>query len=281
MADILINGASYTDVPAIIVPKVGGGNAQFDDTTIASGAATAADISTGKQAFVNSSIIIGTADLWNPIGVGAELIQTYDMGTTTLDNTLFNGWTPSTTAKTIQATSNLGTITNPALDTYEYAIKTVFESNTAYASGTTLVAAVVRQIFEIIQVIHRKPSNATNIVVPTDNYNYCATLYTAPFMDYYDTSGVNKLAWTGSYGIYPAATAATFGSSTGINTTITVKAPTYNARCYKSYFKEAMAEAVDQEASNIKCKVYVYRIKRGGSTLYNMYHEIVDIYNQV
>lgn|GEM_PF-4330365 len=280
MADILINGASYTDVPAIIVPKVGGGIAQFDDTTIASGAATAADISVGKQAFANGSIITGTADLWNPIGAGAELIQTYDMGTTTLDDTLFNGWTPSTTAKVIQATSTLGTITNPALDIYEYAIKTVFESNTAYASGTTLVAAVVKQIVEIIQIVHRKPSTFASIDASDDNYNYCATLYTAPFMIYYNTSGTRALTWTGSYGIYPAATATTFGSSTGINTTITVKAPTYNARCYKSYFKEAMAQAVDQEASNIKCKVYVYRIKRGGSTLNNMYHEILGIYKQ-
>lgn len=280
MADITINGASYVDVPAIIIPKTGGGTAQFDDTTIASGAAAAADIATGKLAYANGSILTGTADLWNPIGAGSELIQTYDMGTTTLDNTLFNGWTPSTTAKAIQATSVLGTIPSAALDTYEYAIKTVFESNTAYASGTTLVAAVTRQIVEIVQIVHRKPSNFASMDASTDNYNYCTTLYTAPFMVYYNTSGTRAMAWTGSYGIYPAATAATFGSNTGTNTTISIKAPAYNARCYKSYFKEAMAEAVDQENSTIKCKVYVYRLKMGGSTIYQMHNEIVGIYNQ-
>lgn len=249
------------------------------DTTIASGAAAAADIATGKQAYANGSIITGTADLWNPLGADAELIATYDMGTTALSATSFNGWTPSTTAKTIKASTNLGTITSPSLDLYEYAIKTVFESNTAYTSGTTLVAAVVRQLCEIVQIIHRKPSSFANMASGTDNYNYCGTFYTAPWMRYYDTSGAEKMAWTGSYGIYPTATAATFGSTTGENTTITIKAPAYTARCYKSYFKEAMASAVDQANSTIKCKVYVYRYKRTKSTLWQMYHECVDVYN--
>ena len=249
MAEITLLGASYSAVPAIDLPKTGGGTVRFYE------------------------------DGWNPLGEGAELIQTYDMGTKKLSATGFNTWTPTTTATSIQATSNLGTITSPALDTYEYVIKTVFESNTAYASDNTLVAAVVRQIFEIVQIVHRKPSNLTNMISSTDNYNYCATMYTAPWMEYYNTSGTHTMTWTGSYGIYPAATAATFSSTSSLNPTITIKAPTYNARCYKSYFKEAMASAVDKEASTIKCKVYVYRIKKNGSTLMSMYGEIVDIYN--
>lgn len=248
MSDIIIAGNTYTDVPKILVPKVGGGNAEF-------------------------------VEGWNPWGEDATLIQTYDMGTTALEDTGFKTWTPTTTAKSIQATSNLGTITSPALDTYEYAVKVVFESNTAYASGTTLKAAVVRQIFEIFQIVHRKPSSLTNMGSATDNYNYCATLYTAPFMEYYNTSGTHSMAWTGSYGIYPAATATSFSSTSSLNPTITVRAPTYNARCYKSYFTETMAAAVDQTNSTIKCKVYVYRIRKGGTTLYQMYHEIVGLYN--
>lgn len=247
MSDIIIAGNTYVSVPKIIVPT-----------------------STGVAEYT---------EIWNPWGDGAELIQTYDMGTTALEDTLFASWTPSTTAKAIQATSNLGTITSSALDTYEYLIKTVFESNTKYASGTTLKAAVVRQIVEIAQIVHRKPSSLTNMASSTDNYNYCATLYTAPWMEYYNTTPAHTMTWTGSYGIYPAATAATFGSTTGANTTITIKAPTYNARCYKSYFTETMAAAVDQENSTIKCKVYVYRLKKDGSILNTMYHEIVDIYN--
>ena len=57
---ISIAGASYPDVPSISVPKTGGGTAQFYDTTIASNAAAASDIASGKLAYVNGSLITGT-----------------------------------------------------------------------------------------------------------------------------------------------------------------------------------------------------------------------------
>lgn len=59
---ITLLGASYPDVPSILLPKTGGGTAQFDDTTISSNAAAAAsDITSGKLAYVNGSLITGTA----------------------------------------------------------------------------------------------------------------------------------------------------------------------------------------------------------------------------
>ena len=46
--NISLMGAEYTDVPAVVLPKTGGGTAQFDDTTDAN--ATAEDVLTGKTA---------------------------------------------------------------------------------------------------------------------------------------------------------------------------------------------------------------------------------------
>ncbi len=57
--NITLLGASYSDVPAVILPKTGGGTARFDDTTDAD--ATAADIAEGKTAYVNGSKIYGAA----------------------------------------------------------------------------------------------------------------------------------------------------------------------------------------------------------------------------
>lgn len=211
------------------------------------------------------------------IGPDAELLETYNMGSTTLADTGFNTWTPSTTATTIQATSNLGT---KALDTanYEYALKWQYEANIVYASGTTLAGAPIKQLYEIVQNITRRPSSFAGFATKTDETNYCATLYTASLMDYYKTNGDHALTWTGGYGIYAAATAATFSSSSGTTPTLTIKAPVYNARCSTTYFTTNMASAVDKANSTITCKGYLYRVGKYGP-MYSMYHDLVDMYD--
>ena len=74
--NVTVAGASYSDVPSVVLPKTGGGSAQFDDTTIASDAAAAADISFGKKAYVNGSLVTGT----NQGGGGVDAGQVYQDG---------------------------------------------------------------------------------------------------------------------------------------------------------------------------------------------------------
>jgi hypothetical protein len=56
--NVTVAGASYLDVPSILLPKTGGGTAQFDDTSDAN--ATAGDIESGKTAYVNGAKLTGT-----------------------------------------------------------------------------------------------------------------------------------------------------------------------------------------------------------------------------
>lgn len=68
---IIINGVTYTGVPEINVPKSGGGNARFMDTSDANGVAT--DILSGKTAYVNGTKITGS--------IQSQGAQTFTPGT--------------------------------------------------------------------------------------------------------------------------------------------------------------------------------------------------------
>lgn len=55
--DVIINGVTYQDVPSVKIPKSGGGNADFYDTSDAD--ATNAELLTGKTSYGASGKIYG------------------------------------------------------------------------------------------------------------------------------------------------------------------------------------------------------------------------------
>ena len=54
---VIINGVTYADVPEVDIPLSGGGTAKFLDTS--DGDAAAADILSGKKAYVAGSLVTG------------------------------------------------------------------------------------------------------------------------------------------------------------------------------------------------------------------------------
>lgn len=68
--NVTIAGASYSSVPAVDLPKSGGGTARFVDTSDANG--TAADFNAGTSGYVNGVKVNGS-----------QVIQRFYTGSTT------------------------------------------------------------------------------------------------------------------------------------------------------------------------------------------------------
>lgn len=247
--DVIIKGKEYRNVPGVRLPKVGGGLATFE-VPIA----------------------------WNWMGIEPECIDNnVHSFSAALEDTDFATWTPSTTAAVIVASENK---TARAIDTgeYDYLLRWQFTADISYLSGVTMKAVPIRQAIEIWQAIIKRPSSYANLQIPTFTANACVTMLTAPIIDYYNTSGTHTVAWTASYGVYAAAVAATFSSSTSDAPNLTIKTPSISARCSSTYFATARGEYVDQANSEVKLRGELWRMKKSNTTE-AMYQSVVDLYN--
>lgn len=172
--NVTLWGASYSDVPSVLLPKTGGGTAQFDDTTISSSeAAAASDILSGKKAWVNGALVDGTGS-----GGGSPTIDSLTVTPTTSQQTFnsasVDGYKPvvvnampsgsASAPSTISGSSaTVSTGTNTLTLSKTVSVTPVVSagyvaSGTATNSSVSLTASVTTQA---AQTIHPSSSNQT------------------------------------------------------------------------------------------------------------------------
>ena len=214
--------------------------------------------------------------LWDWKGSTVEKLDLDYSAEYALEDTDYATWTPATSVAVIKATSNVKTFTGVFTD-YEYVLHWKFCFTAAYASGATLKAMPIRECQDHWQYICRRPNSKATLDSGDFVAQGCFTLYSAPLLVYYDTTGAQKYTYATTYGIYSTVQAAAFSSSTNASTTVTIKAPTCSARCNSSYFALARAPELDQEKSKFKWTFEAFRVPIGGVGRV-AYNNLVDAY---
>ena len=198
--------------------------------------------------------------------------ETFDLK----NDTTYPSWTASTTAKSIMATKTAGTFTASNMSTTSYLIRWKCVTNVAYNTGATLVKIPIQQVVIFDQYIYRRPSNWTNLMSKTHNYNVYTNMTALPMTKYYNAEGNVAVGWTSSYGLYGSAPTPTFSSSSVESPTVTAKTPIWYARCSTTYFDTTRYGDIDQENTTFHIIGEVYSLDGVDQVMRGAFDTLID-----
>lgn len=212
MSDITIAGATFEGVPSILVPKVGGGYAEYTE---------------GGGVTLKPYVL-------RP---DAELIATYNEDQWLVEDAGIELPAYSTTAKTLKASANLTPTITMDYTAYDYYVVERTLAIPAYSEDTKAKGRneffASGHIYEIVDI----PANSfvadggkavTSRTVAAAGYGFVRMLYWS------STTAVALYTSTG-YGVAMGITAPTISSGT-----LTIKSPTWLIRGSTTYFTSAM-----------------------------------------
>lgn len=179
--NITLLGASYSAVPAVTLPKTGGGTARFDDATVTT--ATASDVASGKVFLASDgTVTTGTASGGGGGGVGT-LLNTTSLGTIS---------SSSTSAASLNISLSVSGIDSYDLLIVESSVNT--ETNNRHTATVGLIFLTA------------------STTVGTKNG---ATIATAKWNSKRSSSGTTTTSVsTTAYGIYPNSCSISSGTAT-------------------------------------------------------------------
>lgn len=244
MANVTINGASYTDVPAVNLPTTGGGTSTFYELP----------------------------SLWLP--PSAELVASASETINLSADTSYDSWTPTTTNTSILAAGSARAACNYKITTdYQdtaligfcmMRTELVYPEGTTFAKGYSLTK-------DISAVCHYAPMKMSNY---NNDYYGRAITGVGYHQSYYSSSSAISVYTGSAYSV--GATTCTWSTSSATSTsarTVGFTRPIIYARCHSTYFSTTAAAAVDSANSNIYCYYRIYKIDKTESPLYAVFDE--------
>ena len=225
--------------------------------------ATPSDVAQGKTFHDAAGILqTGTAsggggDSWSWMGKNPIKIATPLDEKVFLKDTAFATWTPSTTATTLVASTNLSAQTID-LASYDYVIHVLFHTHFNYGTGRTGKNYIINYYATYGHILYSRCGNTLNSL--RNNTPNTATSMNIPIyygLIYKNSQGAEALYSSGAYGVYNSSTPASVTLSA---TSVTIKTPQIQARCNSSYFSTANCSAVNQDTSYYESKIELWRV---------------------
>ena len=226
--NVTLLGADYPGVPSVILPRTGGGQAEF----------------------------FADKHFWE--GANRELVSTLISQDLTLANIGWTSWTPTTTQTVIKNSETTSVTAQLDLEHYDYCLKYVLTTMFAYEQGTEMKSCIKKECVLTPILIFRYATDLTNVLAGTRNTNSAETFSSSVCYLRYNSSG-SEAFYATNCGIYITGSNPTFSSTSSTTPTITLKTPVYYAKCDNSIFPTGKASAVDATNTTVHLDVKLYR----------------------
>lgn len=276
--NLVLKGATWNGVESVDFPVSGGGTARYVETSDAD--ATASDIASGKKAYVNGSLITGTASggggSWSWMGRNPTKLQEWTE-TSSFADLGFDEWTYGTTATTLRAAQNLSTTVSIDVTQYDLVLLTKLCVTYDYGNWTPSSAMDVFALSGVYVTSGSFTSKSSATSGTPSNYSG-GSLYNDYKAANWSSSGVNTGYGANTYGLYSSNVAS--ASSTGTtDLTVTVRTPVIYARGSSSYFTQTAFENVDMDKSMYELAIEAWRVDIGTSVKSFVLGETANIIN--